>query len=220
MPGCMRDVRARRGPGSGPCHGLAVARRVTRTTVTFAPAPRRSPSMHLGVRPVPVERYALDGSAWLTDRARAPNLLRSRGVRRQGSVRWEGCGRKLPHEWRRRREGWSGSGRRFRRVTPRLRRRGHRCLPGGGGIGPDHDPACEHVDQHQPAEADIRATAAASIGRCWSSIGPGPGTSATAVAVVVLQTRQRMPAPRGQLPFPAPGIAHDPPVLTIRDRGH
>jgi len=221
MPGGMRDVRVRRGPGSGPCHGPAVARRVRRTTVSFVPVPRRSPSMHRGVRPVPVERSALDGSAWLTDRAPGPNPLPSRDVQHQGSARSEGyVPRKPPHECRRRREGRSESGRRSRRVRPRLRHRGHRYLSGAGGIGPDHDPVCGRVGQHRRAQADIRATAAASIGRYRSSGAPGPGTPKSVVAVGVLKTPQHRPAPPDQWAYLAPGIAHDPPALTIQGRGH
>lgn len=221
MPGGMRGVRPRRAPGSGPCHGHAVARRVQRTTVSFATVPRRSPSVHRGARPVLGERCDRAGSTWPTDRALAPNLLPSTDVQHQGTVRWEGCGRRRPPRGsRRHREGWSGSVRQCRQAMPRLRRRGHQYLSGDGGIGPDQDPACEHVDRHQPAAADIRATAAASSGRYWSSIGPGPGTSAIAVAAVVLKTPRHRLAPRAQLASPAPRIAHGPPAPTIQDRGH
>lgn len=174
MPVGKRAGPGRHEPGSVPCRGPVVGRRVQRTTVSFAPAPRRSPSVHRGVRPIPVERSALDGSASLTDRARVPNLLPNRDVQHQGNVLWEDCERqKLPHEWTRRREGWSESGRQYRRVRPPLRPRGHRYLPGAGETGPGHGPADRHVDQHPPAGADTRATAAASSGRSRCSNGPG-----------------------------------------------
>ena len=96
MQACMRGVPVRRVPGSGPCRGPEVRRRVERTTVSFVPVPRRSPSGRRGVRPVLVGRSVLDGSVWLTDRAQAPNPLPSKGVQRQGSVRSEGCVRRKP----------------------------------------------------------------------------------------------------------------------------
>lgn len=207
-----RDACLDRGHPTGP----ADARRARRMIVSSAARP--SPSVHRDVRPVPVERSVLDGSASLTGRGLVPNPLRSRDVQYRGSVRSGGCApRRPPRGSRRRREGWSGFDRRSRRATPRSRRREHRCLFGADGIGPDRGSTVEHVGRRRPVEADIHATAAISSGRCSSSCAPAPGRSATAVARVVQKTLPRTPALPGQWASPAPEIAHDPSVLTIRD---
>ena len=212
MPGGMRGGQVRRGPGSGPSRGRAVRRRVRRTTASTETAPRRCPSTRRGARPVLVERSARAGATWPTDRARAPNPLPSRDVQRRGSARSEGCARRtLPRGSRRRREGWSGSGRQWRRATPRSSTSMASISAREPAVSVQvATQADERVDRHRPAEADIRATAAASTGRCSSSSGPVPDTSTTAVAVPVLRTPQRRPAPPDRSASPAPRIAHDP----------
>ncbi len=218
MSGGMRDVQVRRGPGSGPSRAPAVRRRVRQTTASIERVPRRFPLGHRGARRVPVERSGRAGTTWPIDRALVPNPLPSRDVQRRGTPRSEGCVRlRLPRGSKRHREGWSGSGRQYRRAMSRFRGRWHRCRPGDGDIGPGRGLNGEHVDRRRPAEADIRATAEASIGRYSSSAAPVPGIAAIAVVVAVLKTPQRMPAPPDQWASPAPRIVHDPMAPTNPD---
>jgi hypothetical protein len=126
--------------------------------------PRRCPSVHHGVRPVPVGRSGLDGAAWTTHRELAPNLLPSTDVRHQGTARSEDCvRRKLRREWRRHREATSKSGQQCRRV----RHRRHRASQYWAVLVANR-PGARHTSDRscggRPANAAAQASTARPVG--------------------------------------------------------